>query len=95
MREISDEKLSKYLSLTEEALKRVKIKVSKNSKEHRIAEDFLDMATRYYKDAKHYKEKGDFVTAFAAVNYAHAWLDAGARAEFFDVDKESGLFTVD
>ncbi len=93
MREISDEKLSNYFSITQQALDKVKIVAE--GKWKKVAEDFLDMAQRYFSDAKHFKEKGDIVTAFAALNYAHGWLDAGARAEFFDVDHDSRLFTVD
>ena len=58
------------------------------------AEEVLDMAERYYSDAGHFKEKGDVVTAFAALNYAHGWLDCGARMGLFKV-KDSRLFTVD
>lgn len=55
----------------------------------------FDMAKRYFEDAKHFREKGDIVTAFAALNYAHGWLDAGARLGLFDVGHDSELFTVD
>ncbi|MBD3304297.1 DUF357 domain-containing protein [Candidatus Woesearchaeota archaeon] len=55
----------------------------------------FDMAKRYFEDAKHFREKGDVVTAFAALNYAHGWLDAGARLGLFDVGRDSELFTVD
>jgi len=34
------------------------------------------------------------VTAFAALNYAHGFLDAGARMKLFDV-KDSRLFASD
>jgi hypothetical protein len=53
------------------------------------------MAQRYYADAQHFAEKGDTVTAFAALNYAHGWLDAGARLGLFDVGRDNVLFTVD
>ncbi len=53
------------------------------------------MANRYYEDAKHFEKKGDKLTAFAALNYAHGWLDAGARLGLFDVGGDSELFTVD
>ena len=62
---------------------------------HKTAEDFLDMAKRYYEDANHFEQKGDYVNAFAALNYAHGWLDAGARIGLFDVGHDSKLFTVD
>ena len=92
MKEVTDEKLDHYFSVTEKALKKIKFKEIKiDSKE--AAEDFLDMAKRYLSDAKYFAEKGDKVTALAAVSYAHAWLDAGARLGIFDVH-DSDLFTV-
>jgi hypothetical protein len=92
MNTITDEKLAKYFDVTSRALKKVKIITSADKKK---AEDALDMAKRYYEDALHFKAKGDIVTAFAALNYAHGWLDAGARLGLFDVGHDSELFTVD
>ena len=89
---ISREKLDHYFSLTKQALE--KAKAALNEKEKKRAEDFLDMASRYYQDALFFAEKGNFVNAFAAVNYAHGWLDAGARIGLFQVH-DSRLFTVD
>ena len=86
-----NEKLSKYFELTSIALKKVKI-VEKHRKR---AEDLLDLAQRYYDDAKFFEKKGDMVNAFGAVCYAHAFLDVGARLGFFDVGKDSSLFMVD
>lgn len=97
MNKITEKKLEKYFDVTKRALKKVKIvkKQKKTIKWKENAEDFLDMATRYFSDAKHFKKKGDIVTAFAALNYAHGWLDAGARLGLFDVDGDNELFTVD
>ncbi len=90
---VTREKLEKYFKITEEALKKAKsAPKDKNMLSH--AEDFLDMIQRYFDDAKHFEKKGDLVTAFAALNYAHGWLDAGARIGLFKV-KDSRLFTVD
>lgn len=94
MDKITEEKLEKYFKITGEALSKVKFKNPKNVDFLKVAEDFLDMAKLYYEDAKHFKDKGDVVTAFAALNYAHGFLDAGARLGVFDV-KDSELFTVD
>ena len=85
-----NEKLQKYFELTSKALKKVKI-VEKHRKE---AEDFLDLAQRYFDDAKYFEKKKDIVNAFGAVVYAHAFLDAGARLGFFDVGKDNKLFMV-
>ena len=92
---ITDEKLSKYFDITGRALKKVKIAKEKKISWKSSAEDFLDMAQRYYDDAKHFRDKDDYVNAFACINYAHGWLDAGARIGLFDVDRDSELFTVD
>lgn len=95
MNTINDEHLSKYFSITSEALAKVKVALDDSSAERQAqAEDFLDMAQRYYDDAHHFKEKGEVVLAFAALNYAHGWLDAGARIRLFKVN-DSRLFTVD
>ena len=92
---ITEEKLKKYFEVTGKALK--KLKLSAPSKTHldNVAKDYLDMAQRYYDDAKHFQEKGDHINAFAALNYSHGWLDAGARLGIFNVDHDSVLFTVD
>ena len=89
---ISKGKLEKYFDITGEAIDKVKDKIDNTRKKE--AEDFLDMAERYFSDALHFYNKGDWVNAFAAVNYSHAWLDAGARIGLFKV-KDSRLFTVD
>ena len=90
---ITDEKLKKYFDVTQKALEKAESSPNKTSlvKER---EDMLDMIKRYVSDAKHFYEKNDFVNAFAALNYAHGWLDAGARLGIFDVH-DSKLFTVD
>lgn len=95
MNRITEQKLEKYFDVTDRALKKVKIAEEEKIDWEKTANDFLDMAQRYFSDARHFKEKGDSVTAFAALNYAHGWLDAGARLGLFDVDKDSTLFTVD
>ena len=91
---ITSGKLAKYFDITDRALKKVKIAEPKDINWKEKAEDFLDMAQRYFDDAHHFAKKGDIVTAFAALNYSHGWLDAGARIKLFEV-YDSTLFTVD
>jgi len=93
MKEITELKLKKYISVTKEAIE----KASKSGNRAGLVkerEDCLDMINRYFSDALHFKSKGDYVNAFAALNYAHGWLDACARIGIFDVH-DSKLFTVD
>lgn len=95
MDKITDQKIDKYFDVTRRALAKVKIVCEVDIDCEAAAKDFLDMAQRYFDDAKHFREKGDVVTAFAALNYAHGWLDAGARIGLFDVGHDNVLFTVD
>ena len=52
------------------------------------------MIDMYIRDAFYFYEKKDFVNAFAALNYAHGWLDAGARIGLWKVN-DNKLFVVD
>ncbi|MBS3163188.1 DUF357 domain-containing protein [Candidatus Woesearchaeota archaeon] len=88
MQEIGIEKLEKYIKLTEKALKKLE-----NVKDEK-ALILIGMSKNYYKDALHFKEKNDFVNAFAAINYAHAFLDSAALLKLIKVD-DNKLFMVD
>ncbi|RZN36910.1 MAG: DUF357 domain-containing protein [Methanophagales archaeon ANME-1-THS] len=44
-----------------------------------IEEQVVDLAKRYYEDTEYYLEKGDYVTAFGCINYAHGLLDGIKR----------------
>lgn len=94
MKEITDEHIDRYLDLTRRAIDKVRVVAPGRSFAARIAADFLDMAKRYHADACHFRANGDHVRAFAAVNYAHGWLDAGARLGVFDVGEDDVLFTL-
>jgi len=86
--------LDKYLKLTEKALGKIKLTKKLSDEMKAAAHDFLDLSRMYFNDAKYFKEKGDLITAFAAVNYAHAFLDAGVRLRVFAVT-DTKLFMVD
>jgi uncharacterized protein len=88
---ITSEKIEKYFMLTSKALEKARENVMK--KKEKDAKEIIDMVSNYLSDAEHFREKGDFVNAFAAINYAHGWLDSGVRLGIFDVD-DSNLFTV-
>jgi len=89
--EISEEKLKKYFNLTETALAEVKKNIIKGREVD--AKEIIDMVSNYVSDAHHFEDKGDIVNAFAALNYAHGWLDSGVRLKVFDVNDDR-LFTV-
>ena len=94
MDKVTSEKLDKYFNITKEALAKAKASHENLNINDKTRADFIDMVERYLKDAEHFKSKGEIVVAFAALNYAHGWLDAGARIGIFDVH-DSRLFTVD
>ena len=54
----------------------------------------LRMADDYYSDAKYFKDQGDYVRAFGAINYAHAWIDAGVKIGLLDGHGDDVLFTL-
>ena len=95
MKEVTDSKIERYFDVTGRALAKVRINKFVEFDAEKVALDFLEMAKNYYSDAKFFREKEDYVNCLAALSYAHAWLDAGARIGVFDVDHDSELFTVD
>jgi len=88
---ITKEKLTKYFNLTSKALEKVKKSVIKGKEKY--SKEIIEMVTNYLSDAKYFQNKKDFVNAFAAINYAHGWLDSGVRLDIFKV-KDDKLFTV-
>lgn len=94
MKHLSDEKIAKYLDITKRALDKLEVVPPEPSHLRTIADDFLNMARSYFADAAHFASQGDHVNAFACVNYAHGWLDAGARLGLWDVGGDDVLFTL-
>ncbi|MAH51696.1 hypothetical protein CMI37_38115 [Candidatus Pacearchaeota archaeon] len=88
---ITKQKLKKYKEVTGRALGAARENVIKG--QEKGADEIIEMVENYLSDAGHFEEKGEWVDAFAALNYAHGWLDAGVRLGVFDVDDDS-LFTV-
>jgi hypothetical protein len=93
---VCDKRLNKYFSITKKALAVAKKSINKSKKGKQEKEKeriILDMAQRYYDDALWFKKKGDYVNAFACLNYAHGWLDCGSKLGIFNV-KDSSLFVL-
>jgi len=89
--EIDEKKLTKYFNLTSRGLKEVKKNIIKGKEKE--AGEIIEMVSNYLSDAQHFKKQGRWIDAFAALNYAHGWIDAGVRLGIFDVD-DRDLFTV-
>ncbi len=91
---ITEAKIARYLDTTQRALDKARVVAPGKSFAAKMAASFREMAETYYADAKDFAAKGDRVNAFACVNYAHGWLDAGARLGVFDVGQDDVLFTL-
>ncbi|MBI4044229.1 MAG: DUF357 domain-containing protein [Candidatus Diapherotrites archaeon] len=87
-------KVEKYRTLTKNALEKVALVKGLSEKDKKTAQAFLEMARNYFSDAKYFEEKKDFLTALAAYSYAHAWLDAGVKAGWFDHKVDDRLFVL-
>lgn len=93
MNKITIDLVERYCSITQEALEKVKIKT--NDKNNiKMAQELLKLSQCYFQDSKYFLKKGDLVNAFAAINYAHAFLDCGALLNLFEVS-DNRLFMVD
>ncbi|MCI4327832.1 MAG: DUF357 domain-containing protein [Thermoplasmata archaeon] len=85
--------VEKYLTLTAEALARVRSTPPARSFLIGASEDFLGMARAYLSDARHFRDTGDLDRALAAASYAHGWLDAGVRLGLLDGGDDDVRFT--
>jgi len=88
---ITFDKLEKYFKLTSTALEEARKNIIKGKEKY--AKEIIEMVENYLSDAKHFEKNEDFVNSFAALNYAHGWLDSGVRLDIFDVSDDK-LFTV-
>ncbi|MBS3084542.1 DUF357 domain-containing protein [Candidatus Pacearchaeota archaeon] len=90
-KEITEEKLDNYFKISETAFKLIKNKIAKGKEKK--AKEIIEMVENYLSDAHYFKNEENFVNAFAALNYAHGWIDSGVRLRIFDVH-DNKLFTI-
>jgi hypothetical protein len=88
---VCERRLKKYFEISEKAFKIAEKSIVKGREQD--AAKILEMARCYLSDARHFEKKGNYVNAFAAINYSHGWLDCGARLGIFDVS-DTKLFTI-
>lgn len=88
---ICDRRLEKYFAITEKALAIIKKSITKGKEKE--AKEIINMASAYVFDAHYFEKEGHYVNAFAALNYAHGWIDTGARLGIFDVT-DNQLFVI-
>lgn len=88
---VTKEKLETYYATSAKALSILQLSIIKGKEKE--ATEVLEMISCYLSDAKYFQKKGDFVNAFASINYAHGWIDASCRLGIFLVH-DSRLFAV-
>ena len=88
---ITKQKIEKYYDLTSKALKIAKKAIIKSKQKQ--AKEIVLMVESYLSDSQYFKKNKDYVNAYGALNYAHGWLDAGARLKIFKVTNTE-LFTI-
>ena len=92
--EVSIERVEKYLDITHRARAKATPIHAEGSPEARKLAVMMRMADDYASDAQHFLKIGDRVRAFGAINYAHAWIDAGVKLGLLDGHGDDVLFTL-
>ena len=87
-------RVESYLDITRRARAKATPKVVEGSTEANQLALMLRMADDYASDAHHFLTVGDLVRAFGAINYAHAWIDAGVKIGWLDGHNDDVLFTL-
>jgi len=80
---ITQEKIEKYRKITSKALKLAEKNIAKGKEQE--AREIVEMVSCYLKDSEYFEKKGDYVNSLSCLNYAHGWLDCGARLKIFDI----------
>ena len=92
--ELNEDLVNHYIDLTTKAFKKATPLTEKNSKDEERLNSMLKMASDYLNDAKYFLSKGDLLRAYGAINYSHAWIDAGVRIGLLDGHGDDELFTL-
>jgi len=88
MNEVDKERLEKYFTVTWNALEEAKKSPENIDIDSETRRHFIENVERYLKDAEYFEKRGEFVDAFAALNYAHGLLDGGVLIGVFDVEND-------
>ncbi|MEM4325989.1 MAG: DUF357 domain-containing protein [Candidatus Pacearchaeota archaeon] len=91
MKLIKKEKIKRYREITSKAKNIAQKFIAKGREKE--AEEIINMVSNYISDSEYFEKKGDYVSSFAALNYAHGWLDAGAKLGIFEVS-DNNFFTI-
>jgi hypothetical protein len=91
---LTNERVESYLDITRRAREKSTPLVEATTPEGQHLATMMRMADDYAADAAHFLATGDLVRAFGAINYAHAWIDAGVKIGWLDGHGDDVLFTL-
>ena len=91
---VTEEKLNHYIGLTKRARAKATPIHEEGTEQAEQLAIMMRMADDYSSDAQHFMDIGDYVRAFGAINYAHAWIDAGVKLRLLDGHGDDVLFTL-
>ena len=91
---VTEEKLNHYIDLTKRARAKATPIHEEGPEQSEQLAIMMRMADDYSSDAQHFMDIGDYVRAFGAINYAHAWIDAGVKLRLLDGHGDDVLFTL-
>lgn len=92
--EVTESLIQRYVALTKAARKKATPLFPEDSPQGQRLSKMMEMADSYTSDAEWFSEQGDFVRAFGAINYAHAWIDCAVKIGFMDGHGDDDVFTL-
>lgn len=87
------EKAGRYIGATENVLRRMKYKPSREKQLRTRAEEAIELAKQYLKDASYYRSKEDYGTSLTCVAYAEGLLDALRKLGWLEYEWPTGILS--
>jgi len=85
------EKTGRYIAATEKILLKMKYKPPKEKQMRNRADEAIELAKQYLKDASYYRSKKDYGTSLTCVAYAEGLLDSLRKLDWLQYEWESGI----
>jgi FAD synthetase len=86
-----EEKTGRYIALTEKVLRQLKYKPPKEKQLHVRADEAIELAKQYLKDASYYRSKKDYGTSLTCVAYAEGLLDVLRKLGWLEYEWENSI----
>ncbi len=84
MAEELKERAEKEIKMMRKVFSKIEL-INENDK---LADEFFNMASNYFKDSNFFFQNKDYIRAFEAIVISWSYVDAGIKAGMFSVSKE-------